>query len=147
MEKRIDGLLAQQKELEKSLKAAQQREAAGRARELAANVVEINSIPTIIYDLGAADAEVVQSVADALKGQISGFALLSGVTPTGGVTFSATVSGDYVNRVQAGKIVQAIAPIVGGKGGGKPDAARGGGKDASRLADALEKARRLIESA
>jgi alanyl-tRNA synthetase len=46
--------------------------------------------------------------------------------------------------VQAGKLIQQIAPIVGGKGGGRPDNARGGGKDATRLDEALSKARGLM---
>jgi len=46
--------------------------------------------------------------------------------------------------VQAGKIVQAIAPIVGGKGGGKPDNARGGGKEAGKLESALGKVKELL---
>ncbi|HYE30872.1 MAG TPA: DHHA1 domain-containing protein [Methylomirabilota bacterium] len=46
--------------------------------------------------------------------------------------------------MQAGKIIQAIAPIVGGKGGGKPDAARGGGKDVSKLNEALTKVSELV---
>jgi len=53
------------------------------------------------------------------------------------VALVATVSPVHVGTVQAGKIIQAIAPIVGGKGGGRPDGARGGGKDATKLAEAL----------
>ena len=56
----------------------------------------------------------------------------------------ATVSPDFTAKVQAGKIIQQIAPIVGGKGGGKPDNARGGGKDASKLDEALAKTRQLL---
>ena len=56
----------------------------------------------------------------------------------------ASVSPDFVATVQAGKIIQVIAPIVGGKGGGKPDNARGGGKDPSRLDEALARARGLL---
>ena len=60
------------------------------------------------------------------------------------MTLVATVSSDFTAKVQAGKIIQAIAPIVGGKGGGKPDHARGGGKDASKLDEALAKASTLL---
>jgi alanyl-tRNA synthetase len=56
----------------------------------------------------------------------------------------ASVSADFTAKFQAGKIIQAIAPIVGGKGGGKPDNARGGGKDAGKLEEALAKARSLL---
>jgi alanyl-tRNA synthetase len=56
----------------------------------------------------------------------------------------ASVSADLTGKFQAGKIIQAIAPIVGGKGGGKPDNARGGGKDATKLDEALAKAKSLL---
>jgi alanyl-tRNA synthetase len=57
----------------------------------------------------------------------------------------AAVSPDYTGRVQAGKIIQTIAPIVGGKGGGKPENARGGGKESGRLEEALAKAKALLQ--
>jgi alanyl-tRNA synthetase len=56
----------------------------------------------------------------------------------------AAVSSDYTAKLQAGKIIQTIAPLVGGKGGGKPDNARGGGKDAGKLDEALAKAKSLL---
>ena len=56
----------------------------------------------------------------------------------------AAVTPEFTAKVQAGKIIQQIAPIVGGKGGGKPDNARGGGKDAGKLDEALAKAKTLI---
>ena len=56
----------------------------------------------------------------------------------------AAVSSEFTSKVQAGKLIQAVAPIVGGKGGGRPDNARGGGKDASKIDEALAKARSLI---
>ena len=57
---------------------------------------------------------------------------------------TSTVSPDFTAKVQAGKIIQQIAPIVGGKGGGKPDNARGGGKDVTKLDEALAKAKSLV---
>jgi alanyl-tRNA synthetase len=57
----------------------------------------------------------------------------------------ASVSPDHTAKFQAGKIIQKIAPIVGGKGGGRPDNARGGGKDASKLDEALAKAAELLK--
>ena len=60
------------------------------------------------------------------------------------VALVATVSSDFTAKVQAGKIIQQIASIVGGKGGGKPDQARGGGKDASKLDEALAKVKSLL---
>jgi len=56
----------------------------------------------------------------------------------------ANVSENLTDRIQAGKIIQTIAPIVGGKGGGKPSQARGGGKDASKIDEALSQVIELL---
>jgi alanyl-tRNA synthetase len=83
------------------------------------------------------------AVNDALKGQFSGIIVLA-ATGGGNVTLMANVGKEHQAKVQAGKIIQTIAPIVGGKGGGKPDFARGGGKDVSKVDAALAEARKLI---
>jgi alanyl-tRNA synthetase len=139
LEKKLDNLLAQQKELEKALKAAQQREASGRAKELLATAE--NNL--LIANLGDVDGDYAMAVNDALKGVFNGVIVLAS-TGNGNVTLMATVSKDHQAKVQAGKIIQAIAPIVGGKGGGKPDFARGGGKDVSQVDAALAEARKLV---
>jgi len=143
LEKKVEALLAHQKELEKALKSAQQREAAGSAKDLVAKAETINGIPAIIVNLGANDGDTLQAIADSLKSQFKGVVVLAGAA-NGAVTLIATVSADFTAKVQAGKIIQTIAPIVGGKGGGKPDNARGGGKDASKLDEALAKAKTLL---
>jgi alanyl-tRNA synthetase len=143
LEKKIEAMLAQQKELEKSLRAANQKEAAGSAKELLAKTETVNGIPAIIANLGVADGETLQTIADALKSQFKGVVVLGGAA-NGAVTLIASVSADFTAKVQAGKIIQTIAPIVGGKGGGKPDNARGGGKDAGKLDEALAKVKTLL---
>ena len=143
LEKKVEALLAHQKELEKQIKSAQQREAAGSARDLVAKAETINGIPAIIVNLGANDGDTLQAIADSLKSQFKGVVVLGGAA-NGAVTLIASVSADYTAKIQAGKIIQTIAPIVGGKGGGKPDNARGGGKDAGKLNEALAKAKSLL---
>ncbi|HSY74958.1 MAG TPA: alanine--tRNA ligase, partial [Dongiaceae bacterium] len=143
LDKKIESLLAHQKELEKSLKSAQQREAAGSAKDLLAKAATINGIPAIITNLGSADGDTLQTIADSLKSNFKGVIVLGGAS-NGAVSLVAAVTSDFTAKVQAGKIIQTIAPIVGGKGGGKPDNARGGGKDASKLDEALAKVKTLI---
>ena len=143
LEKKIEALLAQQKDLEKQLKAMQQKQAAETARDLVAKTQTIGSTRAIIENLGPADGDYLQSIADSLKGQFKGVVVLGGVA-NNAVSLIASVSPDFTSKVQAGKIIQTIAPIVGGKGGGKSDNARGGGKDASKLDEALAKAKELI---
>jgi alanyl-tRNA synthetase len=145
LEKKIESLLAQQKEMEKQLKAMQQKQAAETARSLAAKAQTFGATRAIIENLGPADGDFLQSVADALKSQFKGVVVLGGVPPGGSaVALVATVSPELTKQVQAGKIIQAIAPIVGGKGGGKPDNARGGGKEVARLDEALAQARKFV---
>jgi len=142
-EKKIESVLAQQRELEKQLKAAQQREASNVAGELLGRSETVNGTPVIVHNAGAVDGDFLQSVADSLKGRFKGVIVLGGAV-NGAVALVTAVTPDFTAKVQAGKIIQAIAPIVGGKGGGKPDNARGGGKDASKLDEALAKVKSLL---
>jgi alanyl-tRNA synthetase len=146
LEKKLDAFLAQQKETEKALRSARQREAVSIAAQLAAKAETIAGIPVVAAHLGEADGDALQSAADALKAKFDGVIVLGGVAH-GAVALVAAVGQDHAARVSAGKIIQAIAPVVGGRGGGKADNARGGGKDASKLADALNAAREFIAKA
>jgi alanyl-tRNA synthetase len=143
VEKKLEAFLAQQKETEKALKSARQREASAAAGALASKSESINGIPAVIADLGEADGDTLQAAADALKANFAGVIVLGGILG-GAVSLVAAVGKEHTGKVAAGKIIQAIAPIVGGKGGGRPDNARGGGKDASKLAEALDAARKIV---
>jgi alanyl-tRNA synthetase len=143
LEKKIESLLAQQKDLEKQLKGMQQKQAAEIARSLAAKAQTFGATRAIVENLGTGDADFLQAVADGLKGQFKGVVVL-GSAANGAIALLATVSPELTKQIQAGKIIQAIAPIVGGKGGGRPDNARGGGKDVSKLDEALAKAKSLL---
>jgi alanyl-tRNA synthetase len=144
LEKKLDATLAQQKALEKQLAALKQKQAAGVAAELLEKVRSAGlKAPAIIENLGDADGDYLQAVADALKGRFDGVVVLAGAA-NDAVALVATVAPAHAKAIQAGKIIQTIAPIVGGKGGGRPDNARGGGKDAAKIADALAEAERLL---
>jgi alanyl-tRNA synthetase/REP element-mobilizing transposase RayT len=145
IEKKLEALLAHQKELEKTLKAARAREAAASAKDLAARAETLNGIPFLAVHLGAVDGDYLQAVLDALKPTFDGAALLAG-SANNAVALAASVSPAHVSKIQAGKLIQTAAPIVGGKGGGKPDSARGGGKDTSKIPEALAAAQALLRS-
>ena len=144
LEKKIESLLADQKELEKQLKAMQQKQAAEIARGLTAKAQKFGPAPAIVENLGAGDGDFLQAVADALKGKFNGVVVL-GSTARDAVALVATVSPEFSKQFPAGKIIQTIAPIVGGKGGGRPDNARGGGKDVSKLNEALAQVAQLLK--
>jgi alanyl-tRNA synthetase len=144
VEKRIDALLAHQKELEKQLKALHQKQAAETGRALAARAEVVGKTRALIQELSESDGDFLQSVIDALKGEFKGVIVLVG-SLNGTVSIAASVSSDLTKQIQAGKIIQTIAPIIGGKGGGRPEFARGAGKDGSKLHEALNAARAMIE--
>jgi alanyl-tRNA synthetase len=144
IEKKLDALVTHQKELEKALRIASQRESLNRAKELIAKAEVLNGIPAIIANLGHADGDTLQAVADALKGQFQGLIVVAGIAHPGSVALAAVVTPDFTSRIHAGKLIQQIAPIVGGKGGGRPENARGGGKEPSKIDEALAKARTLL---
>jgi alanyl-tRNA synthetase len=89
------------------------------------------------------DGKLLQAVADTLKSKFDGPIFLVGATNRT-VALVASVPKEMSVRVQANKLIQQIAPIVGGKGGGRPENAQGAGKDASKIAEALAKARELL---
>jgi alanyl-tRNA synthetase len=142
LEKKIESLVAQQKELEKEVKIAMQRNASNAASELLGHAQNAKGIPLITHNLGVADGDFLQAIADALKGRFKGVVVLGGAAG-GAVALVAAVSPEFTGKIQAGKIIQQIAPIIGGKGGGKPDNARGGGKDATKLDEALAQVQSL----
>ena len=143
LEKKLDALLTEQKELQKQLKAVQQRQAADTACALLSKAETFNGTPAILANLGAVDGDALQAVAEALKGKFAGVAVLIGAAE-GNVAIAASVSPEFVKAFQAGKLIQALAPIIGGKGGGRPDFARGAGKDVSKLDAALAQAKALL---
>ncbi len=118
---------------------------ANAASRLLEEIQTINGIPAIIKNLGGVDGDFLQAVADSLKNRFKGVIVLGGGMSGDSVALIAAVTPDFTASIQAGKIIQQIAPIVGGKGGAQFDGnARGGGKDASKLDEALAKAKSLI---
>ncbi len=143
LDKKLDSVLAQQKQRERQLKTLQQKLASRTARELSREARTIGGAQAIVKNLGEEEGDFLQSVAEALKAEFSGVGVLVGASD-GQVSMVAMVSSDLTSRFHAGKIIQAIAPVVGGKGGGRPEMARGGGKDAENVDRAVSKALEFI---
>ena len=143
VEKKVDAVLAQQKEFEKQIDFFKKKQAAHLAAALMEKIKTLNSAPAIIEPVPGATGDELQAIADALKSRFRGVVVLAGATP-GNVALIATISEEFTRTFQAGKLIQALAPIVGGKGGGRPDMARGAGKDASKVPEVLAHAKELL---
>jgi alanyl-tRNA synthetase len=88
----------------------------------------------------------MRTLADALRNKWKSAVVVLASTEDGAVSIVAAVTKDLTQRIQAGKLVGTLAQAVGGKGGGRPDMAEGGGKDASALPQALAAISAEIES-
>jgi alanyl-tRNA synthetase len=129
-----------EKQSAKTAEAELRSRAAQVANELAASH---GGKDFCVAEVPNGDGKLLQAVADALKSKFNGPIFLVGAA-NGSVALVASVPKEMSARVQANKLIQQIAPIVGGKGGGRPQNAQGAGKDASKIAEALAKARELL---
>lgn len=106
---------------------------------------DVNGVKVITKIVEGLDKGGMRHLSDTLMAKIKSGVVVLGRTDEDKVSFIVRVSDDLTDKVKAGKIVQEIAPIVGGRGGGKPDMAEGGGTDASKLGDALEASYKSVE--
>ena len=91
------------------------------------------------------DANGMRQLSDTLLARLKSGVVVLGRTDEDKVSIIVRVSADLTDRVKAGNIIKEIAPIVGGRGGGKPDMAEGGGNIPDKLPEAIEKSIDLIE--
>lgn len=106
---------------------------------------EVAGVKVVAKTVEGLDKGGMRHLSDTLLAKLKSGVVVLGRTDEDKVSFIVRVSDDLTDRIKAGKIVQEIAPIVGGRGGGKPDMAEGGGTDASKLADALEASYKSVE--
>ena len=129
-----------EKQSAKTAEADLRSRAAQIASQLAASHAGENFCVAEVQD---GDGKLLQAIADTLKSKFSGPIFLIGAM-NGSVALVASVPKEKTSKFQANKLIQQIAPIVGGKGGGRPENAQGAGRDASKVAEALAKARELL---
>ncbi|MEP7014468.1 MAG: alanine--tRNA ligase [Verrucomicrobiota bacterium] len=127
-----------EKKASKAAEGEMQSRAATIANELAALHKDV-----CVAEVPDADGKLLQAVADALKSRVAGPIFLMGLRE-GSVALIASIPKEMTSKFQANKLIQEIAPIVGGKGGGRPENAQGAGKDANKIGTALAEARRLL---
>ena len=119
--------------------------AIGNASSNGDEAKEISGVKVIAKTVEGLDKGGMRHLSDTLMAKLKSGVVILAKTDEGKVSFIVRVSDDLTSKVKAGKIVQEIAPIVGGKGGGKPDMAEGGGTDAGKLGDALEASYKSVE--
>src|SRR5881296_2591689 len=134
------------REWEKKTTKAAEAELRSRAAQIATQLVASHGGKHFcVAEVPNADAKLLQAVTDAFKSKFNGPIFLAGAQD-GNVALIAAVPKELTSKFQANKLIQQIAPMVGGKGGGRPENAQGAGKGATKVAEALAKARQLLAS-
>ncbi len=136
--KRLQKLIDEQRTLEKQRSALEARLARSRAEELVASAREVNGVAVVLARVDGLDAEALRVVADAVRDRLGSGVVAAGTVADNKVSLVVTVSKDLTNRFNAGKLIQPVAKMTGGGGGGRPDLAQAGGKDPAKLDDALK---------
>jgi alanyl-tRNA synthetase len=111
------------------------------AEALETRAQDVNGVTVLVAEIPSAHADALRTGIDYVRNKKGSSAVLLATVEGEKVTLVAGMSKDVVEKgIKAGDLIKEIAPLVGGKGGGRPDLAQGGGTDASRLGMALERA-------
>ncbi|HUO03896.1 MAG TPA: alanine--tRNA ligase [Candidatus Binataceae bacterium] len=143
---RLEKLRAREKELEKKLRTLEQKLAGGAGGgEADEEIRMVGNIKVVIRKLDGVEARTLRDMADKMRQKHSSAVVALGSDlGDGKVALLVAVTADLTDKVKAGDIIKQIAPIVGGTGGGRPDMAQAGGKDSSKLGEALAKVASLV---
>jgi alanyl-tRNA synthetase len=145
VEKAVNGLLEEKKNLEKELARLKMKLASGQGVDLASQAVNVKGAKVLATTVEGADAKTLRETLDQLKDRLKSAAIVLGAVNDGKVSLIAGVTADLIGRVKAGELVNFVAQQVGGKGGGRPDMAQAGGTDAAALPGALESVKSWVE--
>ncbi|OQY40287.1 MAG: alanine--tRNA ligase [Candidatus Cloacimonetes bacterium 4572_65] len=146
IESKIEKSQEELKNLQKELESIKAQQSSGVLDDLIKSSTTIADVKVVSGKVNVANPNELRQIGDQLKDKIgSGIGIL--IAPVKGkVSVLVIVTKDLTKRFQAGKIVGKIAEIVGGRGGGRPDSAMAGGKDISKIDEALEKVTEILET-
>ncbi|MGP1441915.1 MAG: alanine--tRNA ligase [Anaerovoracaceae bacterium] len=143
---RTESLLDENKEIHKELDDLKKQSMGDSAVSLLSEAKLINGVKLVRAKFDDADISDLRELSDQLKAKESGLINVLAASGNGKVTFLISVSDDLLDKgYHAGKMIKEVAKITGGGGGGKADMAQAGGKDASKIDEALEFAETLLQ--
>ncbi|WP_251443384.1 alanine--tRNA ligase [Veillonella intestinalis] len=144
---RAQQVVAEAKQLEHDLGAARKELMSGGLETVLSSAFEAGQFKAVVAEVKAADMDELRSIADMVRDKVASGIVLLGMKHEDKVNFVCMATKDAVKGgFHAGNIVKATAQAAGGNGGGRPDMAQAGGKDASALGAALEKGKETILS-
>ena len=135
---KVRQLTERQRKLERELESLKAKAASGATANLADKAVEVAGVQVLAARLEGFDAKALRDAIDRLKQQLVDTVVILAGTSDGKAALVAGVNGSATGRVKAGELLAHVAGLTGGKGGGRPDLAQGGGEDGPALVSALQ---------
>ena len=148
IEERLDGMQAELDRLRKQSEQLQRLQGSSLAEGLMQGAAQVGGANLIVATVEVSSNEALKEIADRVRTQMKPVLVVLGANIEGRPSFMVAATPDLVSRgVNAGNLVRDIAKVAGGGGGGRPDMATAGAKDASRLPQAMAEATRLSHAA
>ncbi|SDD00878.1 alanyl-tRNA synthetase [Paenibacillus sp. UNCCL117] len=145
--KRVEGLFTQLKELSRENESLKAKLSSVEAGSLTDQVKSVGGVTLLAAEVSTGDMETLRTIVDQMKQKLGSAVIVLGAAAEGKVNLVAAVTADLVGQgYHAGKLIKEVAAACGGSGGGRPDMAQAGGKDASKLTEALGSVEALLAS-
>jgi len=143
LKERAEKLREELNRTKKDLKAAREG-AVGKKADLFSNIKDAGGVKVLVTEVQVDDPKELRALGDQAKDKMKSGVAVIGARAKGKAHLLAVVTEDLTNKIKAGDIVKQIAPLVGGKGGGRPDFAQAGGPHADKLEEALKNAEEMV---
>ncbi|WP_372875364.1 alanine--tRNA ligase [Pseudomonas sp.] len=144
---KLIAMLERNRQLEKELEQFKAKAASAAGNDLAGSAVEVKGVKVLSARVDGRDGKALLAMVDQLKNKLGSAVILLGGVQDDKVVLVAGVTQDLTSKLKAGELMKQAAAAVGGKGGGRPDMAQGGGTDAGALDGALALAASFVEQA
>ena len=142
---RVERLLEERRALERELEGLRASARGAASRDLSSTAREVGGVRVLSARVDGVDAKSLRGMVDELRQRLGSAIVLLAAEEGGKLTLALGVTADLTARFRAGDLVREISQIVGGKGGGRPDFAQGGGTDPTKLDEAFRRLDALIE--
>ncbi len=134
------------KRLTRELDSVRMKSASSSTATIGDQIRDVKGVKVLAHRVDNLERAQMRTLVDQLRDKIGSGVVVLGSASNGNVSLIVGVTKDLINKVQAGKVIGPVAQKVGGKGGGRPDLAEAGGKDAVALDSALDEAYAVVES-
>ncbi|MCL6271067.1 alanine--tRNA ligase [Sansalvadorimonas sp. 2012CJ34-2] len=134
---KVKALVARNRDLEKEIQQLKQKLASAAGADMASSAVEVAGVKLLSTKLEGVDPKSLRDMVDQLKNKLGSGVIMLATEAGGKISLAAGVTKDLTGKVKAGDLLKMVAEQVGGRGGGRPDFAQGGGSDAAALPSAL----------